>query len=118
MDIALILWLLQEVKDTGGSWQAFVIANMALLVGLAFWAGVQANKITNLIQRRKEDREYLDAELEKIDAGSQAVTVAKMSEKLDYVMDRIDIIQQDFEEFKRSVLIEALRLGKGGQPTS
>lgn len=114
MDIALVsLIMLQEIKDGGGTWQAFVIANLTLLVGLAFWAGVQSNRISNMGTRLKEHIEWSAQQIKDLQATSQAVTIGKLEEKMDHIGDRIDILQKDFDEFRGSIFIEAIRMSHG-----
>lgn len=111
MDITLISFILQAGDGPALTWQAFVLGNGAFLLGLAYWIGVQSNKIANLKERQREDHAATVTRLAELDENNQEVVVATLGEKMENLLDRIDMLQKDFDDFQKSVFVEALRIG-------
>lgn len=102
MDIALILLQdnVPQVVQVGAG--VYLIFNTVLLVVIAFWVGVQWNRINNHSGWLKE----LQAKVE-----SSVVPAAEMKTKLDNIKDDVEHLTRSFDQFQRSIFIEAMRLG-------
>lgn len=108
MDIALVLLQdnVPQVVQVGAG--VYLIFNTVLLVVIAFWVGVQWNRINSHGDR-----------LEKLQArvDGSVVPATEMKTRLDNIKEDVEQLTRAFDQFQRSIFMEAMKIGSRRDPT-
>lgn len=118
----MLALVLQETPQFW-TWQNFLIANLAGLFLVVFWAGILTSRITQLREHEREhsqahkDQEKLHAQVHKdleaaISHHSQVIPVTELKVKLDGIDDKLDKFAREFEDLRKSIFIQAVTQGQ------
>lgn len=111
--------ILQDSPAVPIAWQTFLIAHFGVICAVIFWAGILTNRLNRLQRDRDKDEEQNGRAHEKlarqIAEHSQVVPVAEMAVKLDGILDRLERLGSDFDDFRNSIFVQAIQEA-GAQP--
>jgi UDP-N-acetyl-D-mannosaminuronate dehydrogenase len=83
------------------------------LVGIVFWLGVQRGKLIEMAREIRDLKTAIVLVRSEVELKNQAIPVAQLSVKIEGLSGQVDDLRQAFDDFRKSVFVQALRLHQG-----